>query len=393
MSADTEAVPLVPQPSEHLATAAQTVATPALIYDLDAVDEIVRRLALDVSLVPRARLNVALKACHTPAVLQRLAGLGLGCDVASVGELALASAAGFDEISATGPAFSVDDLRAFRDAGIVPDVDSMSQLRTYGDAFPGASVGLRLRIAAPEALQTRASFWEDSRFGFERLSRELLGELARHRLEVTRLHVHTGQTTPAALRFKLDYLLAIADVLPAVTTIDLGGGFFHLYVNRAAARAALSDVAARVEDWSSATGRPLDLRFEPGAAVLATSGYLVCTVRAVERHAMFGRLVTIDASAWNLAPWHRPQVVVLGGGEETEQAVLAGNTLYEGDLFGRTHGDPVELEFATCAVGDRVLVTNAGAYTMTNARRFNRIEPPPEYGLAAGVLERLEAAA
>ena len=385
--------PLIPQPSEALGRAAEIVETPALIYDLDALDALVGRLLCDVKLLPDARLNVALKACHTPNILRRLAGFGLGCDVASRGELEIAKEAGFAEISATGPAFSRDDFAAFCEAGIVPDVDSMSQLRTYGDAFPGSAVGLRMRIPAPTALQTAASFWEDSRFGLQRLSPDVLGELTRGRLVVTRLHVHTGQTTPASLRFKLDYLLAVAEAFPDVTTIDLGGGFLHLYVSRARARRALSDAAARMRRWCSDTGRDMALRFEPGAAVLATSGYLVCEVRAVEQHELLGRLVTVNASAWNLAPWHRPSVVVIGGDAHIEPAVLAGNTLYEGDVFGQgANGGAPVLEFGNCAVGDRLLVTNFGAYTMTNARKFNRIEPPAVYGLSDGELHQIELA-
>src|SRR5882757_4012716 len=125
---------LISAPPELLFRCAERVDTPALIYDLPGITDTVRRMRADIETVPGARLNIALKACHTPAVLAHLARLGMGCDVASVGELDLAESAGFTEITTTGPAFAAGDFARFRRSGIVPDVDSVSQLDIYGTA-------------------------------------------------------------------------------------------------------------------------------------------------------------------------------------------------------------------------------------------------------------------
>jgi diaminopimelate decarboxylase len=375
--------PLISSPPERLFRCAELVDTPALIYDLPGVTATVRRMREDIEVVPGAKLNVALKACHTPAVLGHLAGLGLGCDVASVGELQLAHAAGFTEISATGPAFAVHDFALFRAAGVVPDIDSVSQLDIYGTAFPHGDVGLRVRVPLPEQLQSATTFAADSRFGIDSTDPAVAELLVRHDLRVTRLHAHTGQMTPESLLYKTKYLLVLAGHHRAVHTIDLGGGFFHLYVDRMRAVAAFHRVAEWMTEWRQRHDRELALRFEPGGAILAPYGHLVTEVRAVEdRHPVFDRpVVTVDGSAWNLAPWHKPQAVALfDTTSPAEPVLIAGNTLYENDFFGLgVNGEMHPVELPPPRVGDRVLLTVSGAYTMTNYRRFNRIPPPQEY--------------
>ncbi len=376
--------PLYTPLSERIFRCAEGVETPALLYDLPGVDATVRRLREDIGSMTGAALNLALKACHTRAVLAHLAGLGIGCDVASPGELDLALAAGFHEITATGPAFSAADFARFRACGIVPDVDSLSQLDVYGAEFPSDEVGLRVRVPLPTSLESSATFAADSRFGVSPTDEALVASLRRYALRVTRLHTHTGQMTPESLLFKARHLLRVAEHYRDVHTIDFGGGFFHLYVHRGRAVAAFRRLAEWVAEWRRRTGRELRLRFEPGGAILAAHGYLVCEVRAVEDdHPVFGcRVVTVNSSAWNLAPWHKPQAVPLFAARTPAERVrIAGNTLYENDFFGRgvNGGEPHPLWLSRPRPGDRIVLTAAGAYTMTNARWFNRIPPPQEY--------------
>lgn len=375
--------PLHAQPPEALFSAAAASPTPAILYDFAAIRHVVARMRADIEWIPGALLNVALKSCHTPGVLALLAGLGLGCDLASVGELGLALAAGFTEMSCTGPAFARADFAALLAAGVVPDLDSVSQIELFGRDFPGRPVGLRVRIPLPPQHESQATFGADSRFGVAAADPEVHAALGRFGLRVTRLHVHTGQMTPAALLFKARYLLTVAAAFPGVATIDLGGGLFHFYADSRAAAAACARLADLLASWSSEQGRTLALRFEPGGALMGPCGYLVTEVRAVQDHPRFGRIVTVDASAWNLAPWHKPQIFVLPERDRPPlPGLVAGNTLYEGDFFGRdVLGRQHPLAFPPCEVGDRLVLSAFGAYTMTNARRFNRIPPPREFAI------------
>lgn len=386
--------PLVRPPAAQLFRAALALLTPALVYDLDGLRRSVATLVEDVGEV--GTLNLALKACHTPSVLAELASLGLGADVASIGEYRLARAAGFTRITATGPSFTTADAAELRAGGVVLDASSVEQLERLCRAFPGSPVGVRLRVPLPDDIERDATtFGRVSRFGVEATDPRWHAVLARWGCPLVRLHMHTGQMTPEHLLHKTRYALAVAEAFPSVDTIDLGGGFFSLYASRGRAIAGMRTVGREVQTWRARTGRPMALQFEPGGGILGPHGFLFVSVLSVERdHPAFGAdVVTVDASAWNLAPWHRPEVLfadpdVAGAG--ARRTLVAGNTLYENDFFGAdVRGALTAFDLPACAAGDRLVLTAAGAYTMTNSRRFNRIDPPAEHAWSDGSLRSL----
>ncbi|GAA3018359.1 diaminopimelate decarboxylase [Kitasatospora albolonga] len=392
----TNAEPLIGAPGEGLLARLAGLPSPALLYDLDNLRRSVELLRADVEGVGPAELNLALKACHTPRVLTFLASLGLGADVASVGELTLAVLAGFRRITATGPSFRADDLPLLAEHGVVPDASSVEQLDEFCTARPGGPVGLRLRVPLPEAIEDGSTtFGAGSRFGVYATDPRIGAVLERTGCRLTRLHTHTGQMTPRHLRYKLRYLLAVAASYPDVEEIDLGGGFFSLYTDRLRTLRTWQQVAEDLADFTRRTGRTVRLQFEPGGAVLAPHGYLVTTVRSAERdHPHFkADVLTVDCSAWNFAPWHRPQLIPLTGPREDEElrpTLLAGDTLYENDFFGTdVLGRRSPAPLPALRAGDRVVLTASGAYTRTNSRRFNLLPLPAEYALADGKVEEL----
>lgn len=384
---------LYSQPHESLFKLASEVKTPAIIYDYQGMKDVVSRIQDDLTLVENAKLNIAVKATHTPHLLELYASWGLGCDVASVGEYHLAKKAGFKEITTTSPAYKKEDMEEFHREGITIDLDSISQIELYGGKFPGTEIGLRIRIPLPEELESESTFGRDSRFGIDILNHKLPSILKRYGLTVTRLHVHTGQMTPESLIYKAQYLLAIAEEFPNVHTIDYGGGLFHFYIDRIKTRRYLTLLNELILNWQSTHKRVLHTRFEPGGALLAGCGYLITSILSKEYQEFFcSEILTVDSSAWNLAPWHKPQVISLDSDAvETEKFLIAGNTLYEGDFFGRdTNGKMMTFELPkSIEVGANLLFTASGAYTMTNSRLFNRIPLPAEYLLKGEELVKI----
>jgi diaminopimelate decarboxylase len=374
---------LYSQPPESLFELAKKVKTPAMIYDYQGMKDVVDRIQEDLSLVKNAKLNIAVKATHTPHLLELYAKWGLGGDVASIGEYRLAKKAGFKEITTTSPAYTVEDIEEFQREEITMDLDSISQIELYGKHFPNNEIGLRIRIPLPEELESEATFGRDSRFGIDILNPKLPEVLEQYSLTVTRLHVHTGQMTPESLIYKGEYLLAIAEVFPQVHTIDYGGGLFHFYIDRVKTRRYLKIFNELILNWQNTHNRKIHTRFEPGGALLAGCGYLVTSVLSKEYQKFFGsEVLTVNSSAWNLAPWHKPQVIALDTDDaETAEYLIAGNTLYEGDFFGKdTNGKMMSFKLPnSIRVGSCLLFTASGAYTMTNSRLFNRIPLPEEY--------------
>ncbi|MET4559862.1 diaminopimelate decarboxylase [Lysinibacillus parviboronicapiens] len=387
--------PLYSQPPQQLFELIKNIPTPALIYDLNGMTDVIRRIKADISIVPNTKLNLAVKAIHTPEILKFYANWGIGCDVASVGEYKLAKCAGFKEITSTGPAFTLSDLEFFNTENVIVDLDSISQIELYGQKYPHTNIGLRIRIPLPEELESESTYGKDSRFGIEINNPNLNLVIEKYDLHITRLHVHTGQMTPESLLYKADYLLSIAEQYENIHTIDFGGGFFHLYVDRKETKEAFLKLREIVINWKEKNGREMEFRFEPGGALLAGCGYFATKIMAKEFHDFFNiDILTLDSSAWNLAPWHKPQVIPINSLYSNLQLVeyrLAGNTLYEGDIFGRdTNGNTMDFLLPKdIQVGETLMMCAFGAYTITNSRQFNKIPLPQEYLLKNGVLDKL----
>ena len=109
---------------------AERFGTPFFAYDLDGVTHHVE--ALRSTLPASFDMAYAVKANPNLSVLQHLAGLGVGADVASGGELRHVLRAGFDpgHVVFTGPGKQDEELRAALRAGIrIVTVESPGELR------------------------------------------------------------------------------------------------------------------------------------------------------------------------------------------------------------------------------------------------------------------------
>ncbi|MFD1533056.1 type III PLP-dependent enzyme, partial [Pseudonocardia aurantiaca] len=135
--------------------------TPALERFLARTDRRTPFLALDPSVAaeqyrsltaafPGAGAYFAVKACPQPEVLQTLAALGCGFDVASTGEVELALDAGADPalISYGNPVRGPADAAAAYAAGIGQYVtDSAEDIDVLAEHAPGSPVLVRLLVS------------------------------------------------------------------------------------------------------------------------------------------------------------------------------------------------------------------------------------------------------
>lgn len=381
-------VPIIAPPKVKMFQLMDSLPTPFLIYDLPGIKHTIEQYKLDVSLIPNAKLNCALKACYVPEVLKVFVDAGLGADTASPKEYDYARKNDFREISATGPSFSVvSQISTMFEEGTDLDVCSLDQLQFIVNNFPGSNIGLRLRLELPRELDGNDTFANNSRFGVNVTDTRLHSLLEQGSLTVTRIHFHIGQLAPPRFLYELQYALMVAKSISTIQYIDFGGGFYDLYVNRAKARYVFKQVNELVKAYN--INRSIKFRFEPGAAISGPHGYLVTTIQSIEHsHKYYGYdIVQVDSSAWNFSPWHVPKVFSLDKirqsvkNNPTRPAILAGNTLYENDFFGgenvlRTPTLDIPEE---TSIGDKLVVTNFGAYTLTNKRDFNMLGDLPVY--------------
>ncbi|MBE3001060.1 hypothetical protein IDM40_20535 [Nocardiopsis sp. HNM0947] len=353
-------------PGEAVLRAARTVGTPALLYDLDAITTTVRALREDTADLPDRGLLFALKANRFPPLLRHLAGLGVGADVASPAEFRAARDAGMDPISATGPGLTGEHLATMAEHGAMVDVDGVDQLRSLLRARPvPREIGLRLRV--PMAEQDRTSGRRASRFGAEPADPELHRLLDEAGVRVVRLHVHSGEVgTPERARLLASALLTCLRAFPQVRTLNLGGGLTTLYVDRQRARQAWKRVAERLAD------APVRVLLEPGMLTTALAGYLVVSLRSVDRLPDGRGYAVADASGWNLFTWGSPRVVarVPDRGGEGHPHLIGGVTCYENDVLAE------EAALTDPRPGDRLVFNASGAYTASMMRDLHGWGPP-----------------
>jgi len=128
--------------------------SPLYVYDLDVISERVRILRAAVP--ASVELAFAVKANPSPAILRSLASLGVGADIASAGELATVTRAGFDmrRVIFTGPGKTDAELAAAIRAGVrAITIESLEELEVLLELAPlaGRHQGLVLRLTADEA--------------------------------------------------------------------------------------------------------------------------------------------------------------------------------------------------------------------------------------------------
>ena len=228
-----------------IAEIAEQIGTPFYLYDGGLVDERARAVveALDTEVFYSVKANPSL------AIGQILARVpGLGAEVASAGELAVAQAAGFEPSSIlfAGPGKTDEELERLVAAGILADnVESLAEIdrlaAVASRAGKRAGVGLRLNPAAQLLGAQMRMGGTASQFGIgeEDLAAAATRVLGHPELELRGIHVYTATQVfdPAPLlehcRSVFELALRTVDVAGGpLAFIDFGGGFGIPYFDK-----------------------------------------------------------------------------------------------------------------------------------------------------------------
>jgi ornithine decarboxylase len=207
--------------------------TPCLVVDLDIVAARYRALA---DALPGTRIFYAIKANPHPEILRLLGELGSSFDVASIGEVdaALAAGASPDRISYGNTIKKQADIAdAFGKGVRLFAFDSLPELDKLSAEAPGATVFCRILTAGV------AADWPlSNKFGCDpQMALSLLRTAARrgHAVGVS-FHVGSQQRDPSQWDLPLAQTAHLLDQLAAdgITpqVLNLGGGFPSVYSDR-----------------------------------------------------------------------------------------------------------------------------------------------------------------
>lgn len=347
---------------------AERVPTPFLVASLDKVEENYQFMRQHL---PRAGVYYAMKANPTPAILRRLAGLGSHFDVASAGEMEQLYGLGVNG-SQMIYANPVKDTRGLRAAAVYGvrrfTFDDATEIPKMASYVPGADVLVRISVRNNKALvdlNTKFGAPVDDAIA-------LLQQAEQAGLHAAGICFHVGSQSLSTAAYEEALLVArkLFDEAEALgmhlTDLDIGGGF-----PVPDADGLSVDLAVMMESIN----RQIDRLF-PDTAVWTEPGRYMCGTAV--------NLVTsvIGTKDRNGKPWYILDEGIYG----CFSGIMYDHWTYPLHCFGKgakkssTFGGPScdgidvlyrDFEAPALKIGDRLLVTEMGAYTSVSATRFN----------------------
>jgi diaminopimelate decarboxylase len=363
--------------------AARIGQTPFYAHDRRLLNE---RVALLRRALPSAiELHYAIKANPMPALVQHLAGLVDGLDVASLGELKVALDAGMEPaaISFAGPGKRPAELTAALAAGITVNLESARELETI--AHLGLEQGQRPRVAVrvnPDFELKTAGMkmgGGPKPFGVDvEQVPALLRRIAELELDFRGFHIFTGSQNlraefiVEAHNRSFELALRLATDTPApVRLLNIGGGFGIPYFP-GDTPLDLAPIAANLARWLPT----IEERLPEARVVLELGRYLVgeagiYVAEVVDRKVSRGHIFLITngglhhhlAASGNFGQVIRKNYPVVVGnrvvGTGREVATVVGPLCTPLDILA----DRIEL--AKADIGDLIVVFQSGAYGLT----------------------------
>jgi len=370
--------------------------TPFYAYDRRLLSERVETLrqALPESL----HLHYAIKANPMPAVVQHMAGLVDGMDLASAGEMQVALAAGVapEALSFAGPGKRPEELRAAVAAGVTLNVESFRELERIAEASEALGHTGRVAVRVNPDFELKTSGMKMSGgakvFGVDAEQvPELFQRIRSHGLEFRGLHIYSGSQNlrPEALveahaaTFELGYRLA-REAPDPLSFFNIGGGFGIPYFP-GEQRLDLEPVAESLQRHTEEARRELgdtQLVLELGRYLVGEAGVFVARVidRKVSRGQVFlvtdGGLHHHLAASGNFGQILRKNYPVAIGNRmdatEREPATVTGPLCTPLDVLAE------KAELAPAEPGDLVVVYQSGAYGLTASPTRFLSHPEPE---------------
>ena len=348
---------------------------------------------------PGALVLYGVKAFPNVALLQLLAGEGLGADVSTLGELEYALRAGVpgERLVVHGNNKSDDEVRAAVEAGVhfvvLDALDEVERAAAAGVERVLVRVTPGIEADTHPAIRTAH---HGSKFGLPPdQALEAIAAARNAGLEVAGLHLHIGSQLldTQAARTSVDWLGGFAaecsqELGWAPAVVDLGGGLGIEYAEGDHAPAIADFVTTllqRLEQAWTLHGltRP-QVILEPGRSLVGRAGVTLYRVGVVKRASETTTYVAIDGG---MSDNPRPQLygarysALLANRadeEATSSYTVCGKHCESGDVLIESVSLPEPRR------GDLLAVPGTGAYTLGMGSNYNAVPRPAAVLVADG---------
>jgi diaminopimelate decarboxylase len=348
-----------------------------------------------------AMVFYAAKAFLSTGVVRWLEEEGLGIDVCTGGELAVALRAGFpaERLLMHGNNKSVAELAAALDAGVGRIVvDSFDEIERLARLAEQRDITARVLVRATVGVEAHthefiATAHEDQKFGFSladgSVHEAVRRVLAAPSLELLGVHSHIGSQIFDTSGFEVaahrvvGLLAAVRDEHGVeLPELNLGGGMGIVYtsaddpVDVAETARSLDDIVAR-ECASYGLARPR-LAIEPGRGIAGPGTVTVYEVGTVKPVHGLRTFVSVDGGMSDnirTALYGADYTVTLASRSSTAAPMLSrvvGKHCESGDVIVTDAWLPSDV-----APGDLLAVAATGAYCRSMASSYNHVPRPP----------------
>ncbi len=357
--------------------------TPFYAYDRQKITE--RVALLRQHLPPEILLHYAVKANPMPAVVQLLAGLTDGLDVASAGEMKIALDTGIDpgKISFAGPGKKAYELQSAIAAGAVLNVESQQELKTIAQQGAAMDITPAVAIRVNPDFELKAAGMKmgggAKPFGIDAEQIPgVLREISSLNLDFVGFHIFSGSQNLNAAAIQqaqeqsIQLAIELARHAPSpVRLLNIGGGFGVPYFpgEQPLDIAAIGDHLRILMQQVRRQLPEAAVALELGRYLVAEAGIYVC--RVLERKLSRGQVFLITdggmhhhlAASGNFGQVIRKNYPVLIGnkvhGHEREIVSVTGPLCTPLDVLAE------QLSMAKASAGDLVVVLQSGAYGLS----------------------------
>ncbi len=375
--------------------------TPLYVYS----ETILRQRCRDIKkLLPNknVRINYSAKANTNLELLKIIKDEALDVDAMSPGEIYIEQLAGFkpEQIFYISNNVSAEEMKYAIERGILISVDSLSQLEMFGELNPGGRVAVRFNPGIGAGHHEKViTAGKKTKFGIQKeFIPQVKALVEKYNLTLAGINQHIGSLFLDGQVYvdSLKSFLEIAKEFPALSFIDIGGGFGVPYkpdekpLNLKKLGDSLDVVLS--EFLKEYPNKDVVFKMEPGRYIVAQCGILLGTVHSVKQNyektyigTDIGFNVLVRPAMYD--SYHEITLIKKTGEESdntnNEIATVVGNICESGDILAKDRSLP------SAEVGDIMVTFNAGAYGYVMSSNYNSRLRPAEVLIDSNGADRL----
>ncbi|MBO7451628.1 MAG: diaminopimelate decarboxylase [Clostridiales bacterium] len=329
--------------------------------------------------------NYSIKSNSNLSILKIALEEGLNADAMSVNEMRILLLAGFpaERIFFVPNNVSAEELTFAHDNNIMTSLDSIDQLRKFGELFPGSRCAVRINPGVGAGHHEKVvTAGKKTKFAIaEEDIDELLEVASKYDLKIVGINQHVGSlymvTDPFIAAIK--NFLRIARRFEGLEFIDFGGGFGTPYHKLSGEEKFDIDKLSQemeviLDEFVADYGYAPLFKSEPGRYCVAESSVILGRVHATKSnygHKYAGTDIGMNVLARPTLydSWHDIEILrggkVVSAKEGTEVVTVTGNICESGDILAKDRELPI------IKTDDLVAVLDAGAYGYSMSSSYN----------------------